>query len=309
MRVLSGAYQDWVAPEGGAAVTVGVYDGVHRGHQSVLTTVRRRAAELGGLPVTVATFDRHPLAVVAPERAPKLLTSLEQRLELLESAGVEVTAVLTFDDDLRDLDAEDFVADVLVSALGASLVAVGGDFRFGRGRTGNVEELATIGLGLGFYVEDVALVGGDRPVSWTTIRRLVAAGEVRAAADLLTRPFTLRGAVIAGARRGRTLGFPTANLSLDPEVLRPAYGVYAVRVALDGQVRAGVLNVGVRPTVDGVSEVAEVHLLDFDADIYGRTLDVALVDRIREERRFDGIDALAAQIVHDVDAARAMLAG
>ncbi len=309
MRVLGGSYDDWVPPEGGAAVAVGVYNGVHLGHQHVLAALRQRAEDLGGLPLAVLTFDRHPMAVVDPDRVPRALTSPAHKLELLEAVGVDVTAVLTFDDETRKLGPEDFAADVLVGALGASVVAVGSGFRFGRGRSGDVEELRTLGLGLGFSVEEVDLVGAATPVSSTRIREAVATGDVGAAAAALGRPFELRGTVVRGEGRGAGIGFPTANLDLDPGLLVPAHGVYAVWVEFPegGATVAGVVNVGVRPTFDGPREVVEVHLLDYDADLYGRELHVQLVERLRGEQKFDGIDALVAQIGRDVKAARVTL--
>lgn len=308
MNVIDGDYRDWVPPEGGVALTIGVFDGVHRGHRHVIDTLRRRAAELSDLPVVVATFDRHPLSVIAPERTPRLLTTREQKLELLAAAGVDATAILTFDDELRRLDPEDFASDVLAGALGATLVMVGANFRFGKGRAGDVEELRTVGLGMGFYVEDVTLIGDSGPVSSSAIRAAIAVGDVTGAAALLGRPFTVRGIVEEGDRRGRSIGFPTANLALDPQLLVPGHGVYAVRVGLDGADLPGVANVGVRPTFAGTGEVIEAHLLDYDGDLYGRSLDVAFVERLRPEQRFDGVEALAAQIARDVAAARAVLA-
>ena len=309
MKVLRGNYEDWVPPEGGAAVAVGVYDGVHLGHRAVLARLGSRGEELGGLPLAVLTFDRHPLAVVDPARVPRALTSEAHKLELLAEAGVDLAAVLTFDDETRKLGPEDFAADVLVGALGATVVGVGSGFRFGRGRSGDVEELRTLGLGLGFYVEEIDLVGLAAPVSSTAIREAIATGDVVAAEAGLGRPFELRGTVVRGDARGAGIGFPTANLDLDPALLVPGRGVYAVWVEFEAgdPDYPGVANVGIRPTFDGTREVVEVHLLDFEGDLYGRELRVRFVARLRGEQKFDGVDALAAQIARDVAAARELL--
>ncbi len=309
MKVLRGSHESWVPPEGGAAVAVGVYDGVHRGHQAVLAALRTRAEELGGLPVTVLTFDRHPLEIVDPERAPRLLSTEEQKLELLAAHGVDVAAVLAFDEETRALTPDDFAADVLAGALGASVVAVGSDFRFGKGRSGDVEELRTLGLGLGFYVEELDLVGDGAPVSSTAIRAAVQAGDVAAAAAGLGRPFSLTGAVVRGEGRGRQIGFPTANLEIDPRLLVPGRGVYAVWATVGGERLPGVVNLGVRPTFGGEVETVEVHVLDFDRDLYGEPVRLDFVDRLRAERKFGGIEELVAQIGRDVAAGRELLAG
>ncbi len=308
MIVLRGDHDSWVPPEGGAAVAVGVFDGVHRGHQAVLAGLRERAAELAGLPVTVLTFDRHPLEVVAPDRAPRLLTSPERKVELLGELGVDTVAVLTFDERARGLTPEEFAADVLVGGLGASLVAVGADFRFGKDRSGDVEELRDLGLGLGYYVEEVGLLGDGAPVSSTRIRAAVASGEVEAAARDLGRPFELGGEVVEGDRRGVQIGFPTANLDVAPHLLIPGRGVYAAWADVGAETHPAVVNVGVRPTFGGEREVVEAHLMDFDRDLYGARLELRFVTRLRDERRFEGVDELSAQIARDVEAGRAALA-
>ncbi len=308
MKVLDGDFEAWVPPEGGAAVAVGVFDGVHRGHQAVLAGLTRRAAELGGLVTTVLTFDRHPLEVIAPDRAPRLLTTPQRRAELLAAAGVERLAVLTFDERVRGMTPEDFAAEVLVGALGASLVTVGADFRFGKDRSGDVTELKELGLGLGYYVEEVDLLGDGAPVSSTRIRAAVAAGDVAEAAAQLGRLFELVGEVVEGDRRGATIGFPTANLALPDNLLLPGRGVYAAWVEVGGAMHPAVVNVGVRPTFGGEREMVEAHLLDFDGDLYGRELSVRFVARLRDEQRFAGVDELVAQIGRDVVAGRARLA-
>ncbi len=309
MRVLRGDYDDWVPPEGGVALAIGVFDGVHRGHQAVLARLARRAVEVGGLPTGVLTFDRHPLHVVAPERAPRLLTSLDHRIELLAAAGVDVVGVLPFDERTRGLTPEDFAADVLVGAMGASLVAVGSDFRFGKDRAGDVDELREHGLGLGYYVEEVPLLGDGAPVTSTRIRALIGGGDVAAAAADLGRPFELRGEVVEGAARGKSIGFPTANLAIDAELLLPGRGVYAAWAIAGGTAHPAVVNVGVRPTFGGDREVVEAHLLDYEGDLYGRELRLRFVARIRDEMKFGGVDDLVAQIGRDVEAGRSALSG
>ncbi len=307
MRVLRGDYDGWVPPERGAAVAVGVFDGVHRGHQAVLAGLQERGAELGGLPATVLTFDRHPLEVIAPDRAPRLLTAPRRKLELLAELGVHAVAVLTFDERARGLTPEEFAADVLVGGLGASLVVVGADFRFGKDRSGDVDELRDLGLGLGYYVEEVALLGDGAPVSSTRIRAAVAAGDVEAAALDLGRLFELEGEVVEGDGRGGTVGFPTANLAIAPSLLLPGRGVYAAWADAPDSTWPAVVNVGVRPTFGGEREVVEAHLLDFEGDLYGAPLRLRFVARLRDERRFSGIDELSAQIARDVEAGRAAL--
>ena len=305
-RTLSGDPLAWEV-EGPSAVAVGVFDGVHLGHQAVLRHLVERAGGLGARPVAL-TFDPHPLEFIAPERAPRLLTEVGHRVELLGECGIEVVGVLPFL-QIRDLPPETFVADVLAGRLGSRLVAVGSDFRFGHGRAGDAGMLASLGPGLGFEVEVVDLVGhaGGEVVSSSHIRRLVAAGQVADAARLLGRPFELRGPVMHGDKRGRSIGFPTANLHVAERMATPAHGVYAARAAVDGAIRDAVVNVGVRPTFGEERRTVEAHLLDVDLDLYGHEMRLRFVDRIRDERRFAGVDELARQIGLDVQSAREVL--
>jgi len=308
MRVVGGPPQGWGLPARGRAVTVGVFDGLHAGHRAVLDLLRRRAAELGGLETAVVTFDPHPLAVVAPEHAPRLLTGIGHRLELLEAAGVDVGAVVAFDEEIRVLTPAAFAAGVLADALQARLVVVGEGFRFGRHRLGNVASLAELGDAHGFTVEILPLIGDEAPISSTRVRALVAAGEVEQAAAALGRPHELRGTVVPGDGRGRTLGFPTANVALDPGLAVPGNGVYAVRAGRPGEpLQPGVANVGTRPTFGGGEAGLEVHLLGETGDLYGTTLRVAFVSRLRDERPFAGGAELAVQIEADMAAARRRL--
>ena len=309
MRVLRGDPSTW-NPEGERrAVAIGVFDGLHLGHRSVLADLARRASAQHLTPA-VLTFDPHPLAVISPEHAPLLLTTLGQRLERFADAGVDLVAVVEFDDEIRWLSPADFVTTVLVDGLGAGLVMVGTDFRFGRDRQGDAEALVALGREHGFDTEIVSLVGDGEPVSSSHIRRLVASGDVVSAAQLLTRPHEVIGTVVAGEGRGRTIGVPTANVAVPPGVALPAHGVYAVTASSDGdQWLHGVANLGVRPTFDGANETLEVHLLDTETDLYGAELRVRFIDRIRDEQRFADVDSLVAQIAADIATARRIHAG
>lgn len=292
-----------------SAVTIGNFDGVHRGHR---TLVHRAvdAALRDGLRSVVITFDPHPAAVLRPGSEPPRLQSLEQRLEALEDLGVELTLVLAFTRELSALSADEFVAQVLVEGVGAATVVVGTNFRYGHRAAGDIVHLSEAGERHGFAVEAVGLLAldGDQ-VSSSAIRRAVADGEVEAAAHGLGRPFALRGEVVAGDGRGRTIGIPTANLAVDAAVVVPADGVYAGRVTLDGVSYPVVTNVGRRPTFEGTGTTVETHLLDAEVALYGRVIEVTFEHRLRGERRFEGPDELVAQIHDDIARARAWLEG
>jgi len=307
VRVRRGSPATWEHGPVRRAVTIGVFDGVHRGHRYVLETVRSRAAT-EGMESAVLTFDPHPLAVVAPDRVPAMLTGLEHRLELLEALGADLVAVLPFDDAVRGWSSEAFVAEALVGGLDAGLAVVGGDFRFGRDRAGDVDTLREAGAASGVAVEVVQLVGDDRPMSSTRIRELIAAGDVAAAADGLARPHELWGEVVQGDGRGRSIGVPTANLAIPSGMALPALGVYAATAgrSRDEAVPA-VANIGSRPTFDGGRVTVEAHLLDFTGDLYGEVLRLRFVERIRDEQRFEGPDELVAQIERDIERARRLL--
>jgi riboflavin kinase/FMN adenylyltransferase len=301
-------------PAGGSAVTIGAYDGVHLGHQAVLRELRRRA-EASGLSTALVTFDRHPATVVRPESAPKLLTDLEQKLEVLAATGdVDTVVVVTFDLVRSQEEPEEFVTEVLVDGLGARVVVVGADFHFGRRRRGNVELLRTLGAGLGFEVVGLGLVevpGVAGVVSSTAIREAVRLGDVATAARLLGRPFERRGVVTAGDRRGRELGYPTANVRTDPDVILPGEAVYAGWYERpNGEVHPAAISVGRRPTFgDGTpAPILEAYLLDFDGDLYGEAARVRFVSRLRDDERFPSVGELVAQMARDVDAARMVLA-
>ena len=301
--------------ERGAAVTIGAYDGVHLGHQAVLRELRGRAAA-AGLSTALVTFDRHPATVVRPESAPKLLTDLDQKLEVLAATGdVDTVVVVTFDAARSQEEPEEFVREVLVDGLQARIVVVGEDFHFGRRRRGNVELLRQLGARLGFEVVGLELVqvpGVPGVVSSTAIRAAVAAGDVAGASRLLGRPFELRGVVASGDRRGRELGFPTANVRTDAQLLLPGEGVYAGWYERpSGEVHPAAIGVGRRPTFgDGTpAPVLEAYLLDFEGDLYGEAARVRFVRRLRDDVRFPSVEELVAQMGRDVDAARLVLTG
>jgi riboflavin kinase/FMN adenylyltransferase len=298
----------------GSVVTIGAYDGVHRGHQHVIGRVRAMAAELG-VASAVVTFDRHPATVVRPQSAPKLLTDLDQKLELLAAAGVDSCLVIRFDQARSQESAEDFVTTVLAGQLGARAVVVGEDFHFGRGRQGDVQLLKHMGGQLGFDVHGLDLVGsgdGGPPVSSTRIRQLLVEGQVEAAGSMLGRDHEVRGLVQRGDGRGRELGFPTANVGVPPDICLPADGIYAGWFRLpNGQDHPAALSLGRRPTFyrGATDSLLEAYLLDFDGDLYEKLAAVRFHTRLRDEERFDSIADLVAQIDRDVDATRQALAG
>lgn len=295
----------WPSP----AVAVGNFDGVHRGHRALADAIVARARERGGTAM-VLTFDPHPARVLRPEGAPATLYTLPQRAEILGGFGVDVLAVLRFDPDLARRSGEEFVREVLVERLGARFVAVGESFRFGRGRGGDVALLRSEGARFGFEVAGLAPVCWEgSPASSSRVRVALAAGDVRGAAGLLDRAFHLDGEVVRGEGRGRTIGVPTANMAVENETL-PARGVYVGRASWEGEPGHDcVVNIGLRPTFGGLTTSVEAHLLDFDGDLYGRRLRVGFLERLREERRFPGAEALVAQIREDIARARAMVAG
>jgi len=299
---------------GPTAVTIGKFDGVHTGHRAVLARLSDVAHERGVRSVVV-TFDRHPLSLLAPAFCPSPLVSNAQKRELLLEVGVDATLMLTFDQALADLEPAEFVRRVLVDALGARVVLAGSDFRFGRKGAGDVALLRELGASLGFEVvliDDVRsgaeLPGtGERRASSTWVREALESGRVAEAARVLGRPPTVRSVVVAGERRGRELGYPTANL--DPARLEgflPADGVYAAWATVDGVRYPAAVSIGNNPTFDGVPQhQAEAHLLDVDLDLYGRTIELAFVDYVRGMEKFDSLDALIAAIRNDAaEAAR-----
>ena len=303
-------------PPEGTAVTIGAYDGVHLGHRAVIAEVGRRAAARG-LATAVVTFDRHPASVVRPESAPRLLTDLDQKLELLADTGVDYCLVVTFDEARSHESADAFVREVLTGCLAARVVVVGDDFHFGHGREGNVELLRAMGAELGFEVEGLELVdAGGRPadedgrVSSTRIRHALVEGDLEQANALLGRAHEVRGVVAHGDERGRDLGFPTANVSVPGDILLPADGIYAGWFErADGAVHAAAISLGRRPTfyVEAHASLLEAHLLDFDGDLYGEHVKVRFAARLRGEEKFDSVEALVDQIGRDCDEARRRL--
>ncbi|MBV1893762.1 MAG: bifunctional riboflavin kinase/FAD synthetase [Ilumatobacteraceae bacterium] len=296
-----------------AVITIGAYDGVHLGHQAVIEAVRRRADELGAKSVVV-TFDRHPASVVRPESAPRLLTTTEQKMEMLDRTGVDAVAVVPFDEQQAAESPESFVERVLVDCLNTRVIVVGEDFHFGRGRDGNVGLLRKLGLEADFDVEPLELLpradGIDEPVSSTAIRRALAGGDISRANAMLGHQFEARGSVVQGDQRGRLLGFPTANVEVPSGLSLPADGVYAGWYERpSGDVYPCAINLGRRPTFyeHADSSLLEAHLLDFDGDLYGEDAKIRMAHFLRSERKFDGIEALIAQLSQDVSHARTLL--
>ncbi len=295
----------------GASVAVGNFDGVHLGHQAVIGEAGRVARDQG-IPWAVLSFEPHPRSLFTTDQEPFRLTPFRIKARHVEALGVDNMIVLHFDHEFAGLSADDFVKKVLVKGLGARHVVSGYDFVFGHKRAGNCELLLHKGKEEGFDFTCVSAVDdGETIYSSTRVRRYLKVGDPRGAANLLGRPFEIEGRVEHGDARGRTIGFPTANLHLG-EYLRPALGVYAVRAGIDEGADTkwleGVANFGNRPTFDKKDTIFEVHLFDFDDDLYGRHLRIALVDFLREEKKFDGLDDLKAQIALDSDNARQILA-
>jgi riboflavin kinase/FMN adenylyltransferase len=294
---------------GRTAVTVGKFDGVHGGHRAVIARLRSEAARRDLLAVVV-TFDRNPLSVIRPESCPDALVSNEQKLELLEETGLDASLMLTFDRAMSEMPATEFVEAVLVGALHARVVLAGVDFRFGSKGVGDVAMLQELGRLNDFEVvilEDVAPLG-ERRVSSTWIRELLGAGRVGEAADLLGSLPAIRSVVVHGEQRGRTLGYPTANLSPDLEGYVPADGVYAAWLTVDGARYPAAVSIGNNPTFEGVPEKqVEAHVLDENLDLYDRSVEVAFVDYIRGMRKFPGADELVAQMRDDERRIRSIL--
>ena len=297
-------------PNERAVITIGAYDGVHRGHRAVIAQVQARAAELGARSVVV-TFDRHPASVIRPDAAPRLLTNPAQKLELLADTGVDATVVVPFSPEQARETPVDFVERVIVNALRAQAVIVGSDFHFGHMRQGNITLLREMGERHDFTCEPVVLVpradGVDEPISSTAIRRALAGGEIETATRLLGRALEVRGTVVTGDQRGRTIGFATANVEIPNGMCLPSDGVYAgLYRRPDGSEHACAINLGRRPTfyVNAEHSLLEAHLLDFAGDLYGEDAAVTFVAFLRSEKQFAGIDELKTQLKLDVEHAR-----
>lgn len=310
-------------PPDGAVITIGTFDGVHLGHRALIARTINEAADRGASSAVVS-WDRHPAATLRPEKMPALLCSPERKVELLSERGQDILAVLPFDEELSQWSAERFVEDVLVKGLGARAVIVGENWRFGKGAAGNVQLLTEMGARLGFDVVGMKLEGsGDEPVSSSRIRKLIAEGDLDGAAALLGRRFDLDGVVVHGDDRGKSLGFPTANVELPPGLAHPPRGVYAGRARVGGDATMlppeegdpvprgwyrAAINIGVNPTFGGDPKVhparVEAYLLNLDADIYGAELRVELWSRLRDEEKFATVDDLVAQMHKDVEATK-----
>jgi riboflavin kinase/FMN adenylyltransferase len=292
----------WTHP----VLALGNFDGLHRGHVKIIDRVLRRAGERGGTPV-VMTFDPHPPRVVRPDKAPPLIMTKAQRLEALAAAGLEGAAVVRFTPELSRWDPETFVRGVLVEWLRVAEVWVGANFLFGHDRAGNFSLLRSLGARYGFRAEKIDPVRyREFVVSSTRIRRLIGEGRVDEAGALLGHAYSIDGVVVEGTRRGRQVGFPTANLVTENELI-PPNGVYATTTRLGEVIHPSVTNIGLRPTfADVPAPVVETHVLNFDRDLYGATVRLGFVQRLRDERRFDGVEALRAQIAADVQRARAL---
>jgi len=292
----------------GAVIALGNFDGFHKGHQAVAGEAIRWAHEQGR-PSIIATFDPHPVRFFRPDVPPFRLTTLEQRQELYLAAGATAMLVFHFDGELAGTSAEDFITEILIKRFGAHGVVTGGDFTFGKGAAGNVALLQSLGAekGLQSRVVDVVENGGE-VISSSRIRDALREGKPELAAELLTRPFAIRGIVEHGDKRGREIGYPTANLAID-KYLRPRYGIYAVtgRILATGQELQGAANIGVRPQFEPPKELLEPYFFDFSGDLYGQEIEVSFHHFLRPEAKFDSLDALVAQMEKDCEDARRFL--
>lgn len=285
-----------------SVVTIGAFDGVHRGHQQIVRVALQRAQELA-VPAVAVTFDRHPQESIRPENAPPFLTSLTTRLRLLLETGLQDVLVLRFDKEFASLSAEAFLQFILQGHLNARYIVVGRDFRFGHQRQGSVDYLQAVRERFGFEVEAVSDVryAGER-ISSSRIRQALREGAVQEAAAMLGRAYVLEGVVVRGQQLGRKLGYPTVNLQPHPAQLVPKDGIYAGRLwhPSTGSVYRAAISIGVRPTVDGTQRTIEAYLLDFSGNLYGEEVHLALVHRLRDEQKFDSLQALKAQMERDV---------
>lgn len=281
-------------------LTLGVFDGLHLGHQQIMKTIVSRAQALNSVP-TAITFDPHPRAVMTPENAPPMLQTLDQRLGAFEVLGIQQAIIIRFNREFATTQAEEFLRGIVFERLRASEVYLGKGFAFGKNRAGNIELLRKISLELGFFADEVSEVRlrGQR-ISSSKIRALLASGNVNLARRMLGRPYGIEGRIIRGFQRGRTIGFPTANLQPKNRVI-PKFGVYATATLINGEWRKSITNVGVRPTFENDLEPSvETFVLDFDGDLYGDVLRVRFLYRIRDERKFNGIEELKTQIEKDL---------
>lgn len=300
MKVLAERISDW-APAGSSSVTVGVFDGVHRGHRALISRLD------DDLVKTVLTFEPHPVEVLRPGTPPRLITTVEERLALLEGVGVSQVGILDLR-VIRDLEPRDFVEQILLARLDMRHLALGPDFRFGKDRSGDVALLEDLARRHGFEVETVGLVSdGDGPVSSSRVRRLIESGRVARAAEELSTRFRITGPVIHGDKRGAAIGFPTANLEPPPRKVVPATGIYAAFAHIRGRVERAAVNVGHRPTFGGGELLVEAYIIDFDGEIYGEELTIEFVEYLRAEVDFPGVGDLVEQMRRDVERSMALL--
>lgn len=301
MKVLEGPWQGWEGVAGPSSVTIGVLDGVHLGHRALLSRLDPAMTR------TVLTFEPHPIEVLRPGTRPRLITTIDERVELLGEVDVGCVGVLDLA-EIKELAPVEFVEGVLVERLHTGHLVVGEDFRFGKDRSGDVDLLVRLGESLGFEVDTIELVGdGDSPVSSSRIRGLIEAGDVAAAADLLGSRFRLTNTVVDGDKRGKAIGFPTANLHPPARKVVPATGIYACFALVDGHRHDAAVSVGVRPTFGGGELLIEVYILEFDEEIYGDEITVEFVEYTRPELKFDEVDDLVAQMEKDVTETRDIL--
>ena len=291
-------------------VTIGVFDGVHIGHQAVIKKVVHRARAIGAISVTI-TFDPHPMTVLSPGHFVPRLISLKHRVRLIKDLGIDKVQVINFDKRIANMPPEKFVKDIVAGRLNAKEIFVGEDFCFGRHAGADIKELKRIGEMAGLKVHPVKAVKRDgRIISSSEIRRLVVAGKIKEASDLLGRPFSILGTVVSGAKLARVLGYPTANINPHHEAIPPS-GVYAVKVKLDKKLLKGVMNIGVRPTFydhgRDTEPSIEVHIFSFHGSVYGRDLEIIFVKRMRAEKKFNTIDSLIEQVRKDEKAAKRLL--
>lgn len=283
--------------------TIGNYDGLHRGHRAILKRVLERAVQVSGGSLLI-TFDPHPLSVLAPDRAPRQIVTLRQKLTLLREAGLGFVLILPFTMELAAVTPEGFVRDYLSAGLGLREVYVGANFNFGRGRAGSADTLVELCGEVGIHAEKVPEIRNlGSPVSSSRIRRALQAGEVELACELLGRPYAVEGTVVHGDGRGVALGFPTANLNVS-NTLIPQDGVYVTQAIVEGHVRPAVTNIGARPTFKDAQYAIETHLLDGPGDLYGKEIEVRFLARLRQELRFDSVGALVEQVRRDIERAR-----
>ncbi len=287
-------------------LTLGNFDGLHLGHQELVRMIIRRARETGALSMVV-TFRPHPLKILAPDKCPPLISIYEEKIKLFERLGIDVLVKIPFTLEFSAMPPEDFVRDVLCGTLGAKEIFVGYNYRFGKGREGDIRTLRSLGETYGFTVREIEQIAfGGEVISSTKIRTLLREGDVEHAAKLLGRTYTITGIVVKGDGRGKGLGFPTANIAPKHSII-PADGVYAVRLVVREKVYDGIANIGLRPTFNKKVLAIEVHVFDFDEDIYGEDISLYFIKKIREEKKFKGANALISQIKSDIETAKAIL--